>query len=433
MKYLFKNVGIVDPASSREGLHEGLVDLLVADGIIEKIGGSVSAPEGAAQFDMKGVIFTPGLLDMHVHFREPGFEYKETIESGCQAAAAGGFTGACCMPNTNPAIDNESLVKSVIDKGRMACDGIIDLYPIASVTKKREGIELSPMLELARAGAVAFSDDGSCVGSSEVLRRAMEYSKMVSKPIIQHAEDSGLAKGGVMNEGFISTLLGLTPIPEVAETIPLARDLLMAEYTRSRYHAAHISTRRSMELIAEAKNRGTKATCEVTPHHFTLSDEAVRWYDTNTKMNPPLRSKEDMMAMKEGLRDGIIDVIATDHAPHSFDDKEVEYNFAPFGIIGLETAIGLAITELVLPGYLSLGQLVEKLSVNPRKILNLPPVTIAEGERANISMIRPDIKWVVDLKQFRSRSRNSPFDGWKLTGRAVGIFNNGIFLQNEQK
>jgi dihydroorotase len=429
MKYLFKNAIIIDPTN----LIEKPVDLLIVNGRIEKIGQSIASSKNDRVIDSKGNIITPGFIDMHVHLREPGYEYKETIESGSMAAAFGGFTAICCMPNTNPVADDDTLVRWIIEKGKNVNEGIVDIYPIAAITKSREGEELSPMMELADAGAVAFSDDGSSVNSAEVLRRAMEYSAMINKPIIQHAEDPDLAKGGVMNEGFIATSLGMPPIPSISETVVLARDLLIAEFTKAKYHAAHISTRRSVDLIRDAKKRGTFASCEVTPHHFTLTDEIIRSFDTNTKMNPPLRSQDDLLAMKEGLRDGIIDVIATDHAPHSFDEKQVEYLFAPFGIVGLETAIGLAITELVQTGYLSLTQLVEKFSNNPRKILNLPQVMIKEGETANLTIINPDLRWIVEVDKFKSRSKNSPFNGWKLIGKAVGIFNNGKLLLNHNE
>ncbi|MBI5020185.1 MAG: dihydroorotase [Ignavibacteriales bacterium] len=426
MKYILKNTIIVDPTNP---IQEP-VDILIIDGLIENIGKSIPTSKNDQVIDLDGNIIAPGFIDMHVHLREPGYEYKETIESGCMAAAAGGFTAVCCMPNTNPVIDDESLVRGIIEKAKSVNGGIVDIYPIAAITKSREGKELSPMMELADAGAIAFSDDGSSVDNAEVLRRAMEYSTMVNKPIIQHAEDRELAKGGVMNEGFVSTTLGMPPIPSIAETVVLARDLLIAGLTGAKYHAAHISTRKSVELIRDAKRAGIFASCEVTPHHFTLTDEVVRSFDTNTKMSPPLRSHDDLLALKEGLRDGIIDVIATDHAPHSFDEKQVEYLFAPFGIVGLETAIALAITELVKTGYLSLVQLVEKYSINPRKILNLPPVMIKVGERANMTIINPDTKWIVYVDKFKSKSKNSPFNGRTLIGKAVGIFNNGKLLMH---
>jgi dihydroorotase len=421
MKYILKNILVVDPANHIDNP----VDILIVDEIIEKIGVSIPTSKNDNVFEMQGNIVTPGFIDMHVHLREPGFEYKETIETGTLAAASGGFTAVCCMPNTNPPVDDESLVKWLIQKGKNSNNGIVDIFPIGTITKSREGRELSPMMELADAGAVAFSDDGSSVDNSELLRRAMEYSSMIGKPIIQHAEDPNLAKGGVMNEGLVSTILGMQPIPSIAESIVLARDLILAEYTKAFYHAAHISTKDSVELIRLSKGKGAAVSCEVTPHHFTLADESVRTFDTNTKMNPPLRTQDDIIALKEGLRDGIIDVIATDHAPHSFDEKQVEYLFAPFGIVGLETAIGLAISELVTTGYLSLFQLVEKFAINPRRILHLSPVTIKESETANMTILSPEFEWIVQIEKFKSRSKNSPFNSRKLKGKSIAIFNHG--------
>jgi dihydroorotase len=275
------------------------------------------------------------------------------------------------------------------------------------------------------AGAVAFTDDGDPVHDAELMRRALEYAKMFNKPIIQHAQDLPLTKGGVMNEGYNSTTLGLPGMPAIAEDIMVARDIRLAHYTKSRYHVAHLSTAGSLELVRDAKKRGMPVTCEVTPHHFTLTDEAVRTYDTNTKMNPPLRSRDDVEAMKQGLKDGTIDVIATDHAPHSYDEKQVEFQQAPFGIVGLETAIGLAITELFEKNILSLHELIEKLSTNPRRILHLPPITIQEGAVANLTIFDPGYAWVVDVQKFKSKSKNSPFNGFALRGKAFGVINNG--------
>jgi dihydroorotase len=293
------------------------------------------------------------------------------------------------------------------------------------VTKERKGEHLAPLAELAAAGAVAFSDDGDPVYDAEIMRRALEYSAMYRRPIIQHAQDPSLTRGAAMNEGFTASVLGLPGWPSVAEEIMIARDIRLAEYTGGTYHVAHLSTAGGVELVRQGKAKGIKVTAEVTPHHFTLTDDVVRSFDTNTKMNPPLRTREDIEAIKQGLRDGTIDVIATDHAPHSFDEKEVEYVAAPFGIVGLETAIGIAITELLLKGVLSLGQLVEKLSINPRRLLGLPTVAVKEGAMANLTIFDPAAQWVVDPQSFRSKSRNTPFRGVKLTGKPVGVLNNG--------
>lgn len=426
MKLLLRNGHVIDPTTGTDSV----VDILIVDGTIEKMKSGIAPPKDAHVEDMSGKVIAPGFIDMHVHLREPGFEHKETIETGLLAAASGGFTAVCCMPNTNPAIDDASVVRRIIERGRSVHGGMIDVYPVAAVSKNREGKELAPMKELAHAGAVAFSDDGAPVLDSELMRRALEYSDMLGKPIIQHAEDTCMTKGGAMNEGLVSTSLGLPAMPAVAEDTMIARDLLLAKFTSAQYHVAHMSTAGAVELLRQAKREGLRVSGEVTPHHFVLSDEAVRMYDTNTKMNPPLRTRDDIEAMKEGLKDGTIDVIATDHAPHSYDEKQVEYQHAPFGIVGLETAIGLAITHLVESGVLSLATLIEKFSTNPRRILHLQPVRIAVGEPANLTLFDPKIQWVVDIQQFRSKSRNSPFNGWKLTGKSIGICNHAGFFRS---
>ncbi len=421
MNILLKQGRIVDPLSGRDEI----LDIRIVDGRIEKMGPDLSAPASAEIRDLRGKVIAPGFIDMHVHLREPGFEHKETILTGCTAAAAGGFTAVCCMPNTEPPIDDESVVRLVQSKAKMALLGLVDVYPVAAVTAGRKGEHLAPLAELAAAGAVAFSDDGAPVHDAELMRRALEYAAMYDRPIIQHAQIPAMTKGGAMNEGLVSTSLGLEGMPRVAEETMVARDIALAEYTGGQYHVAHLSTAGSAELVREAKKKNLRVTCEVTPHHFSLTDEAVRSYDTNTKMNPPLRTADDVEALKHALRDGTIDVIATDHAPHSFDEKQVEYQVAPFGIVGLETAIGLALTHLLLTGTLSLHQLVEKFSVNPRRILHLPEIRIAEGVTANLTMFDPAVEWVVEPAAFRSKSRNTPYGGARLTGRPVGVINNG--------
>ena len=420
MRMLLKNGRIIDPAAGRDET----VDLQIVDGRIERMGKDI--PPAASQvIDLKGKVVAPGFLDMHVHFREPGYEHKETIASGCAAAAAGGFTAVACMPNTNPPIDEESVVRLVQTKAREALEGLVDVYPIGAVSVGRKGEHLAPLAELAAAGAVAFSDDGDPVFDAELMRRALEYSAMFNRPVIQHAQDPPLSKGGVANEGPVATALGLPVIPRIAEEIMVMRDIRLAEYTGGQYHVAHVSTAETVELVRQAKRRGLPVTCEVAPHHFALTDEAVRTYDTNTKMNPPLRTREDVEAIKAGLRDGTIDAIATDHAPHSFDEKEVEFQVAPFGIIGLETAIGLCVTELIGTNVLSLNSLIEKLSVNPRRILRLPPIVIEEGQMANLTVFDPVAEWTVDPVSLKSRSRNTPFGGRHLSGRPFGVLNNG--------
>jgi len=420
MQILLKGGRLIDPVTGRDEA----VDLHVVHGRIERMGQNLSAPASQV-IDLRGKYVAPGFFDMHVHFREPGFEYKETIESGCAAASAGGFTGVACMPNTNPAIDDESVIRFIQARARAALNGLVDVHPIAAVTAGRKGERLSPLAELAAAGAVGFSDDGDPVGNAEIMRRALEYSAMFDRPVIQHAQDSAMTKDAAMNEGFVATTLGLAGWPDVAEEIMVVRDIRLAEYTGGRYHVAHVSAASSVDHVRKAKARGARVSCEVTPHHFTLTDEAVRSYDTNTKMNPPLRTAADIEAIREGLKDGTIDAIATDHAPHSFDEKEVEYSAAPFGIVGLETAVGLTLTELFRKNVLSLLEIVRKLSTNPRRILRLPEIRIEEGEMANLTLFDPNVEWVVDPSVFRSRSRNTPFGGRKLTGRPVGVLNNG--------
>jgi dihydroorotase len=425
MKLFLKGGRLVDPASNRDEV----VDIQLNDGRIERIGATLSPSKGYEEIDLRGKIIAPGFIDMHVHLREPGFEHKETIESGCASAAAGGFTAVCCMPNTNPAIDDESVVRYVHEKGKTVCNGLVDVYPVAAATKGRQGTELAPMAELAQAGAVGFTDDGSPIASAEIMRRALEYSSMYGVPVIQHAEEPTMTHGGCMNEGVTSTRLGILGIPPIAEELMIARDIILLSYIPlARYHVAHISTAGALDHVRRAKAAGLNITAEVTPHHFTLTEVVVTDFDTNTKMNPPLRTSEDVEAMKAGLRDGTIDVIACDHAPHTIDEKEVEYTQAPFGIVGLETSVGLCLTELVHKKILSLPQLIQKLSTNPRQILSLPRITFDVGAPANITLLDPELEWTVNTSLFRSKSKNSPFNGFRLRGKAIGIINNGRTL-----
>ncbi|OGU30609.1 MAG: dihydroorotase [Ignavibacteria bacterium GWA2_55_11] len=422
MKIHIKGGRIVDPVS---GMDEER-DILVVNGIIERISSRPSVDGSYQTVDMKGNIIVPGLLDMHVHLREPGYEHKETIETGCESAREGGFTAVCCMPNTNPAIDDESVARYVRQKGQQVCDGIVEVYPIAAATKGRLGEELSPMAELAGAGAVGYSDDGSPIASAEIMRRVLEYSSMFGIPVIQHAEEPTMTMGGCINEGFVSTKSGLPGIPPVAEELMVARDLILLRYIpAAKYHVAHISTASAIELVRRAKADGLQATAEATPHHFTLTDDVTASFDTNTKMNPPLRTADDVEAVRQALKDGTIDAIATDHAPHTIDEKEVEYIEAPFGIVGLETAIGLTMTELVETGLLALDEAIAKLSTNPRRIVGLPAIKFTQGEPANMTFIDPRAKWTVDVQRFKSKSKNSPFHGRVLTGKAIGVLNNG--------
>ncbi len=420
MEILLKGGRLVDPVSGRDET----TDIHIIGGKIEKISTRISVPSSSQVVDLKRKVVAPGFIEMHVHLREPGFEYKETILTGCTAAASGGFTAVCCMPNTNPAIEDESVIKFIQSRARVALGGLVDVYPIGAVTAGRKGEHLAPLAELADAGAVAFTDDGDPVHDTEIMRRALEYASMYDKPIIQHAQDKQMTKGGVMNEGLTATELGLPGMPAIAEDVVVARDISIVEFTKGQYHVAHMSTAGSTELVRQAKMKGLRVTSEATPHHFTLTDDAVRRFDTNTKINPPLRTKDDIEALRQGLKDGTIDVIATDHAPHSFDEKQVEYQVAPFGIVGLETAIGLSVTQLVQKRLLSLYQLVEKFAVNPRQILHLPQVRIAEGETANLTIFDPVAEWSVSPQKFMSKSKNSPFDGYRLIGRPFGVMNN---------
>lgn len=427
MKILLKGLNLLDP----EQKLDKKADLLINDGIIEKIGNIKSSEvEENNIFDFNDMVCVPGLFDMHVHLREPGREDEETVISGCNGAAAGGFTGIACMPNTNPAADSAEVIKLIKEK---ASNHLVDVYPVGAVSVDRKGEALAPIAELYEAGAVAFSDDGVAVKTAALLRNALEYAGMYNAPIIEHCEDESLADGA-MNESLVSTQLGLPSIPTVAEDITVSRDILMAEYLNKAVHIAHISSKRSIELVREAKARGVKVTAEVTPHHFTLTDDNLKTYDTNYKMNPPLRGKADLEAVIEGLKDGTIDCIASDHAPHSIEEKEMEFIYAPNGILGLESQLGLTLSELVNKNHLTLSDLVYKLSINPRRILNINVPSIKEGETANLTIFDPHNIWTVNVSAFKSKSKNSPFDKRLLTGKPVAVINKGkMFYENELK
>lgn len=413
MNILIKNGRVIDPANDTDER----LDLLVSSGKIVRIGrpGSILA-DGPHVIDASGMLVVPGLIDMHVHLREPGFEYKETIETGTASARAGGFTSVCCMPNTRPVNDNRSVTEYILSQAAKAAS--TNVFPIGAITKQSAGEELSEMGELYDAGCVAVSDDGRPVMNASLMRRAMEYARIFDIPVISHCEDITLSANGVMNDGFISTELGLRGIPSAAEDVMVARDIILAELTGSRLHIAHVSTAGSVRLIREAKQRGVKVTAETCPHYFTLTEEAVKGYNTMAKMNPPLRTDEDIEAVKKGLKDGVIDVIATDHAPHAMDEKAVEFDAAAFGIVGLETALGLAF-KLVHEGALTVTDLVRLLSYNPATILKLEKGTLSVGADADITIIDPEVEWVVDPSGFRSKSKNTPFEGWRLKGRAI--------------
>ncbi|KAF0159576.1 MAG: dihydroorotase [Ignavibacteria bacterium] len=416
MKIILKEINLLNP---EQKLNEKN-DLLIEDGIIKKIGGiTESELKESKVFEMRGKYCSPGFFDMHVHLREPGREDEETVETGCNAAAAGGFTGVACMPNTNPDIDSAEVVRFIKEK---AAKHLVDVYPVAAATLARKGEAISPMLELYEAGAVGFSDDGVAIKSAGILRNVLEYSKMIDAPVIEHCEDESLA-GGAMNESFTSTILGLPGIPNVAEDLIVIRDIMMAEFTDGRVHIAHISSKNAVDLVRQAKKKGIKVTAEVAPHHFTLTDDMLKTFDTNYKMNPPLRTRDDVDAMIEGLKDGTIDCIASDHAPHSIEEKEMEFIYAPNGILGLETQIGLAISELVKKKHLTLEQLVEKFAVNPRRILKLPVPKIQVGEHANFTIFDPELIWTVEAAKFKSKSKNAPYDKRLLTGKAVAVIN----------
>lgn len=425
MKIILKQVRLLNPEQKLDEKN----DLLIEDGVIKKIGGLIEAEFKSSQvFEFENKICAPGFFDMHVHLREPGREDEETVETGSNAAAAGGFTGVACLPNTNPDIDSAEVVRFIKEKSK---DHLVDVFPIAAATLARKGEALSPMYELFEAGAVAFSDDGTVIKSAGILRNAIEYSRNFSTPIIEHCEDESLSEGA-MNEGQTSTLLGLPGIPNVAEDLIVMRDIMMSEFIGGKVHIAHISSKNSVELVRQAKKKGINVTAEATPHHFTLTDEAIKSYDTNYKMNPPLRTQEDVEAIRAGLKDGTIDCIASDHAPHAIEEKEMEFIYAPNGILGLETSVGLAITELVQKKILSLSQLIEKYAINPRKILNLTVPQIKIGEKANLSIIDPSMIWTVDVSKFKSKAKNSPFDQRLLTGKSVATINNGkMFFEDK--
>lgn len=409
MAILIKGGRVVDP-----GRFVGTADVLIDQGKIVAVGPNLSAPAGATVLHAEGQLVLPGFVDLHVHFREPGFEYKETIQSGSAAAVAGGFTTVCCMPNTNPVNDNQAVTEFMLERARLA--GMANVLPIGAITKGSEGKELAEIGDLHRSGCVAISDDGKPVMNSLVMRRAMEYALAFDLTVVDHCEDIHLAEGGCMNEGLISTELGLPGIPAAAEDVMVARNLSLSELTGARLHLAHISTAGSVRMVREAKARGIKVTAEACPHHFTLTEEVVRGYNTHAKMNPPLRTWADVQAIKEGLRDDTIDVIATDHAPHATQEKQQDFTEAPFGIVGLETALSLTL-GLVEEGVLSLEQAVTKLAVAPAAAFGLKKGTLSVGADADVALVDPNEQWEVDPSKFKSKSRNTPFAGWKVKGR----------------
>ena len=431
MRLLIKNGYVIDPG---QATNTGK-NLFIEDGrVVGIMSYSDTVPEGAEVMDATGLIVAPGFIDMHVHLREPGQEYKETIASGAAAAVAGGFTTICAMPNTHPINDNAAVTRFVIEQAERA--KLADVLPIGALTKNSEGTELAEMGEMKDAGIVAVSDDGRPVPTSAMMRRAMEYARGFDLPLIDHCEDKSLARGGVMHEGHWSLVLGLRGAPATAEEVDALRDCALAELTRARTHLAHVSTRGALEAVRRAKEKGVHVTCEAAPHHWALTDEAVAGgakgipYDTNTKMNPPLRSRDHVEAILDGLRDGTVDAIASDHAPHHADEKELEFDQAPFGITGLETSVGLAM-DLVKQGVISLERLVELYATNPARILKLNDRgTFQTGARADVTIVDPEMTWTFDVTASKSKSRNTPFHGRAMTGAAVATIVAGrvVFL-----
>ncbi len=424
---LIRGGRVIDP-----GRVNGLADVLIENGKIVAVGPNVKIPAGKSGagptvVEATGKLVLPGFIDLHVHFREPGFEYKETIQTGTAAAAAGGFTSVCCMPNTNPVNDNQAVTEFILDQARAT--GSAHVFPVGAITKGSEGKELAEIGELRRSGCVAISDDGRPVMNSLVMRRAMEYALAFDLPVVDHCEDLHLSEGGCMNEGIVSTELGLPGIPAAAEDVQVARNVALAELTGARLHLAHVSTAGSVRMVREAKARGIRVTAEACPHHFSLTEEAVRGFDSHAKMNPPLRTKQDVQAIREGLRDGTIDVIATDHAPHAIQEKEQEFAAAPFGVVGLETALPLTLA-LVEEGVLSLERAIAALTTEPARVVGLKKGTLAPGADADVVVVDPEAQWVVEPARFRSKGRNTPFAGWKVKGQvALTILNGTIVFQ----
>jgi len=410
---LLRGARVIDP---RRGLDQP-ADVLIQDGKIAAVQGGLGAPDGAEVRDVRGYVVAPGLVDLHVHLREPGNEDVETIATGARAAAAGGFSAVCAMPNTDPVTDNQAAVGFIVRQSMRA--GLTRVYPIGAISVGQRGERLAEFGEMVGAGAVAVSDDGRPVASSHLMRTALEYARTFEIPVADHCEEPSLAAGGVMHEGLVSTRLGLKGIPAAAEEIMVGRDILLAQLTGGHVHLCHVSTRGSVELIRRAKEQGIRVTAEVTPHHLTLTDHACETYDTHAKMNPPLREAADIAALRRGLKEGVIDCVASDHAPHAYDAKEAAFDDAPFGIIGLETAFGVVHTELVLNGVLTLPELITRMSSAPAAAFHLPGGTLAPGGPADVVVLDTTTRWTVEPAALLSKSRNTPFAGRALTGRAA--------------
>jgi dihydroorotase len=415
---LIKGGHVVDPANQVDGP----ADVLLEGAVVAKVGKGLKV-RADETVDAKGLLVTPGLVDIHVHLREPGFEYKETIATGTHAAVAGGVTSVACMPNTNPPIDDQAIVHFIRAKAEK--EGYCHVFPVGCVSKRREGAEMAEIGELKRAGVVALSDDGSPVMNSELMRRVMEYAKPLGLAVLDHCEDVNLFNNGVMNEGPVSTALGLRGIPAAAETVMVARDILLAEMTGARLHVQHVSTAGSVELVRAAKKKGLPVTAETCPHYFTLSEKAIRNYNAHFKMNPPLRGDEDVAAVRKGLQEGVIDCIATDHAPHASTEKQIEWDAAAFGIVGLETLFPLSYLHLVEAGLLSLSKAVELLTVNPAAVIGVSKGTLGEGADADVALFDPSTERPVEPAGFKTRGRNTPFGGWRLKGWCVRTYVSG--------
>ena len=411
-KLIIRNGRVVDPSQNLDRI----CDVAIEDGTIREVASGIDA-QGAAEFDATGLVVAPGFIDMHVHLREPGFEHAETIETGARAAAAGGFTSVCCMPNTQPINDSPNVTSYIVDRARRFA--AVNVFPIGAITKNSAGEALAAFASMREAGIVAISDDGKPVMNARVARRAMEFAQALDLPLIEHCEDLHLSAGGDMHEGLESTRLGLRGIPRSSEDVMVARDLILAELTGARYHVAHISSRHAVEMVGFAKKRGIRVTSEATPHHFVLADSDMTPYDSNYKMKPPLREPSDVGAVKQGLMNGVVDAIATDHAPHAGAEKMQEFERCPFGIIGLETALGLALEQLYHPGHVDLGHLIRLFTQNPASILSLDRGTLRAGSPGDVTIFSLDREWTYDVGESASKSRNTPFHGRKFKGGPV--------------
>ncbi|MBK9169453.1 MAG: dihydroorotase [Bryobacterales bacterium] len=424
-KLLIRNGRVIDPAS---GLDRS-ADVAIEDGVIARVAPGLD-PGGAEVFDAGGLVVAPGFIDMHVHLRDPGQEYAETIESGTRAAAAGGFTSVCCMPNTLPVNDSATVTSYIVERARRFAT--VNVFPIGAITKGSEGEELAAIGSMHKAGIVACSDDGRPVMNARVMRRAMEWAHSIGIPVINHCEDLHLSAGGDMHEGAASARLGLRGIPGAAEDVMVARDILLSRLTGARYHVAHLSTGTSAAMVRQAKALGLPVSCEICPHHFVLTDQHVSEYDSNFKMKPPLRTGGDVDAMLTAIADGTADALATDHAPHAGSEKMQEFERCPFGILGLETALGLTFERLVHPGVIPLRRMIELYTTGPARLLSLDRGTLAEGAPADVTVLDPDSRWTYDVNQSASKSRNSPFDGWTFRGGPVATVVAGTIVWQRQ-